>query len=391
MDAARQRRALWLAGVGVAVLALIGGGISIGFGAADASHGGSGSSNATSAALPNPDVDTGTALGGRPAPDFQLVDQNGQHVSLHQFRGKAVVLAFVDSECTTICPLTTVGMVEARQLLGSAADQVQLLGIDANPTATTVADVRAYTTAHGMQGQWRFLTGTLSQLKAVWHAYDVYVAAVQGNIDHQPAVYVIDPQGREQTIFITQMAYAGVSQQAEVLAYALSQVLPGHPAVHGGVPLAYQPGIPPSKTISLPVVAGDRSTPVVQLGPGQPRFVVFVASWLTETSNVAAQLAALDDYTVAARRHGWPTPVLIDDMPTEPTPSSFTDLLQRLPVRLDYPVVQDTSGRLADGYGAQDQPWMVLTSSTGRILFTNDGWFPEPALQRAVARALAAR
>ena len=30
-------------------------------------------------------------------------------VSLHSFRGRMVILAFNDSECTTVCPLTTSG------------------------------------------------------------------------------------------------------------------------------------------------------------------------------------------------------------------------------------------------------------------------------------------
>ena len=42
-----------------------------------------------------------------PAPEFTLTGQFGEPVSMHHFRGKAVVLAFVDSQCTTICPLTT--------------------------------------------------------------------------------------------------------------------------------------------------------------------------------------------------------------------------------------------------------------------------------------------
>ncbi len=89
------------------------------------------------AAAANPNLDTGTALGGVRAPDFRLTNQFGQPVSLSAFRGKVVILAFTDSECTTICPLTTASMVEAKDLLGQAGDQVQLLGIDANPQATS--------------------------------------------------------------------------------------------------------------------------------------------------------------------------------------------------------------------------------------------------------------
>ena len=94
------------------------------------------------------------------APGFALTDQSGTPVSLRQFRGKVVVLAFVDSRCTTVCPLTTVSMTEAVGMLGpAAARHIQLLGIDANPDATKVADVRAYTVAHQMTRSWDFLTG----------------------------------------------------------------------------------------------------------------------------------------------------------------------------------------------------------------------------------------
>ena len=41
-------------------------------------------------------------------------------------------------------------MLEAKQLLGAAGDKVQLLGIDANPVATSVADVLSYSRAHGL-------------------------------------------------------------------------------------------------------------------------------------------------------------------------------------------------------------------------------------------------
>jgi cytochrome oxidase Cu insertion factor (SCO1/SenC/PrrC family) len=90
------------------------------------------------AAAANPDLDTGTSLGGRAAPGIRLVNQFGQPMWLSQFRGKVVVLAFVDSEWATVCPLTTVSMVQARELLGAAGDQLQLLGVDANPCADHV-------------------------------------------------------------------------------------------------------------------------------------------------------------------------------------------------------------------------------------------------------------
>jgi hypothetical protein len=44
-------------------------------------------------------------------------------------------------------------VIEARDLLGAAGDQVQLLGVDANPAATSVSDVMSYSRAHAMANQ----------------------------------------------------------------------------------------------------------------------------------------------------------------------------------------------------------------------------------------------
>ena len=47
----------------------------------------------------------GTELAGS-APDFQLLDRNGASVALSNFLGNMVVLTFLDSRCTDVCPLT---------------------------------------------------------------------------------------------------------------------------------------------------------------------------------------------------------------------------------------------------------------------------------------------
>src|SRR5262249_61248330 len=87
----------------------------------------------------------------------------------------------------------------------------------------------------------------------------VHVAASPGNIDHQPAVYLIDPTGRERTLYLTQMAYASAGQQAELIARGLSRLLPGHPAVRGGVPMTLARTIGPGELASLPVIGGGRA------------------------------------------------------------------------------------------------------------------------------------
>ena len=194
---------------------------------------------ASQAAEANPNLDLGSSLGGQAAPDFRLDNQFGQPMSLSQFRGKVIILAFTDSQCTTVCPLTTASMLQARQLLGAAGTNVQLLGVNANPHAGSVADVLAYSRAHGMVNQWDFLTGSGAQLEATWRAYHIAVQVQQGQIDHTPALFVIDQQGREQKIYLTQMAYSSIGQAAQVLAEEVASLLPGNPKLVSQQSLAH--------------------------------------------------------------------------------------------------------------------------------------------------------
>ena len=335
------------------------------------------------AAAANPALDPGSSLGDHPAPGIALVNQFGQPMSLRQFRGKVVILSFVDSECTTICPLTTVSMVQARQLLGAAGSKVQLLGVDANPDATSVADVMAYSRAHGMVNQWDFLTGTQTQLAAVWRAYHIYVQIQAGQIDHTPALLVIDPQGRERTIYLTQMNYASIGQTAQILAEEAASLLPGHPRVASQRSLAHIPGLVPSSPVTLPGVPSGS----VRLGPGRPHLVMFFATWLAETSDLRPQLLALNGYARAARNGALPGLVAVDEAATEPSPAAVASYLKSLGKPLSYPVAADTTGRLADGYGVQDQPWFTLVSASGAIVWKHDGWLPVAALEAAARRA----
>lgn len=354
-------------------------GTTVGGTANPAAQAGSGQAQAAAA---NPDLDPGTSLGGVPAPDFRLVSQFGQPTSLSQFRGKVVILAFADSQCTTVCPLTTASMLAARDLLGAAGDQVQLLGVDANPKATAVRDVMAYSRAHGMVNQWDFLTGPLPQLTATWQAYHVYVQIQSGQIDHTPALYVIDQRGRERKVYLTMMAYDSIGQAAQILAEEAASLLPGHPKLASQRSLAHVGGLAPTARATLNTVPSGSVT----LGPGGPRLVMFFATWLAETSGLRARLTAFGRYARAARHGKLPQLVAVDEEATEPSPGAAYSYLRRLG-NLGYPVALDTTGRLADGYGVQDQPWFVLTSASGKIVWKHDGWLPVSALKAAARRA----
>ena len=153
-------------------------------------------------------------------------------------------------------------MVLAKELLGKAGNSVQLLGVDANPDATKVADVMAYSRVHGMINQWDFLTGSLAQLKSVWKAYNIAVQIESGQIDHTPALYIIDQQGKLQKVYLTQMAYSSVTQSAQVLATELAEPAARPPeAVEPGVARRPSPRRPRRPRSRCPPRAGTGRRP----------------------------------------------------------------------------------------------------------------------------------
>lgn len=147
----------------------------------------------------------GFPMAGTLAPDFTLTDQFNHPLTLSSLRGHEVVLAFIDSRCTTLCPLTSNIMYNAKaQLKPAEAKLVDLVAINANPTAVGVDTVQAWSIAHGMLNQWSFLTGTSQQLWAVYHAYNIYVqTSTSGEATHDPLTLIIDAQGHERLSFET--------------------------------------------------------------------------------------------------------------------------------------------------------------------------------------------
>ena len=336
-------------------------------------------STATGATLAtNPHLDPGTSLRGRQAPNFTLVDQTGQPVSLSQYRGKAVILAFTDAECQTICPLTTQAMVDAKADLGKAGSQVQLLGVNANWKSTQIDDVLNYTELHGMMGRWQFVTGSPTQLERVWKAYGVdeeaLVTKADNEIDHVAALYIIDPQGRERVLFTTYPSYASVPQLGQLLAQRVSKLLPKHPAVTTRYSYAQAPETRPTQSVTLPKLGGG----TVALGPGKAHLYLFFATWDRQTVGLASDLDELNGYDRQAKAAGLPRITAIDEGSVEPSPHALARFISTLAKPVSYPVAIDQSGQVADGYGVEGEPWFVLTNAAGKIVWYQEvytqGW-----------------
>ncbi len=137
----------------------------------------------------------------RPAPGFTLTDQDGRVLSLSAFRGKVVVLEFMDPHCTDICPIVSAEFGDAYHDLGRLAGRVVFAAVNVNTCHHAVADVAAYSREHQLTSipGWHFFTGSVPRLQAVWHDYAIAVQATGPGADvvHSSVVYFLDPSGRE--------------------------------------------------------------------------------------------------------------------------------------------------------------------------------------------------
>jgi cytochrome oxidase Cu insertion factor (SCO1/SenC/PrrC family) len=138
----------------------------------------------------------------QPAPSFTLTSQDGRQVSLASLRGKVVLLTFLDPVCTTDCPLIAQEMRSANTMLGGKAGNTELVAVVANPTYLSTAYTRAFTAQEnlGELPNWLFLTGSLSELTAVWHDYGIEVQNLPAGAmsAHNDIAFVIDGSGQMQ-------------------------------------------------------------------------------------------------------------------------------------------------------------------------------------------------
>lgn len=158
----------------------------------------------------------GTELAGE-APDFQLIDQRGSDIKLSDFRGKAVVLTFMDTKCADTCPLTAFHFRQAYQQLGSdEKEQVVFIGVNVNVDASEVEDVDQITQGWHLDeiANWHFLTGGPDALQSVWQEYGIGVVhsshdTQSGVLTHTPGTYIIDPSGQKRWYISTPFSAGG--------------------------------------------------------------------------------------------------------------------------------------------------------------------------------------
>ncbi len=146
------------------------------------------------------------------APEFALVDQDGDTLRLADLRGKVWLASFIFTHCTDFCPRVTQEMARLRDSLRAQSllgRKVRLVSFSVDPARDTPDVLRAYAARFGGSpaSEWAFLTGSppeqvLQMIEQGFHLTARQMAAGPGDtiagyqVMHSLRIALIDRQGR---------------------------------------------------------------------------------------------------------------------------------------------------------------------------------------------------
>lgn len=151
---------------------------------------------------------TSFSEGQRLAPNFTLTDQDGKPVSPAAYRGRLVIITFIDPLCRNLCPLEAKVLNEADERL-PVAQRPQIIAVSVDIYADTHADLMLDFKRWSLVPQWQWAVGTPAQLQAVWSRYyaevEVQTKHIAGTtvhyITHSEMAYIVDGRGYERALF----------------------------------------------------------------------------------------------------------------------------------------------------------------------------------------------
>jgi cytochrome oxidase Cu insertion factor (SCO1/SenC/PrrC family) len=147
--------------------------------------------------------------GKKPAPDFSLRSEDGARISLRQFRGRPVIVTFIDPLCRNLCPIEakTLGRVAASF---PAGQRPAIVAVSTNRWADARKNLVLDESKWSLPSDWHWAVGTPAALARVWKDYAIGVSVATKTIagitvhriTHTEASYVVDPTGHERALYL---------------------------------------------------------------------------------------------------------------------------------------------------------------------------------------------
>ena len=125
---------------------------------------------------PAPGPVISTAVLHYTVPAVQMVRDDNKVVSLPEEMndGRPVVLNFIFTSCSSICPLMSQVFAQFQQRLGAESQNVHLMSISVDPEQDTPAQLREYARRFHAGLSWQHYTGTVEASLAAQRAFNVW-------------------------------------------------------------------------------------------------------------------------------------------------------------------------------------------------------------------------
>jgi protein SCO1/2 len=139
------------------------------------------------------------------APDFTLINQDGQNVSLSDLKGNCILVDFIYTRCPMVemCPRSTSNFAEVQMYIrdqwdGESKKNVTFISISFDSKYDNPKKLKVYGESFGANfSSWHFLTGDNETIDRVMDGFGVYYAEESdGTFGHTMMAALIDQESR---------------------------------------------------------------------------------------------------------------------------------------------------------------------------------------------------
>jgi protein SCO1/2 len=123
-------------------------------------------------------------------PDASLVASDGRKVrfSSDVLGDRLIVMDFVYTNCSTVCPVVSAIFSQLQERLGARMDkEVRLVSVTVDPARDTPAQLKTYSAKHGARSEWWWLSGHPESVTSVLKAAGTWTP----NFEDHPAVVLV--------------------------------------------------------------------------------------------------------------------------------------------------------------------------------------------------------
>jgi protein SCO1 len=181
---------------------------------------GCGSGGDSTAATTLPAVAGADAVPARDAPPLDLTDQYGKRVDLAKLKGRPVLVAFLYTHCTDLCPIVA-GKLHTAYAHLKKAERPLFLAVSVDPAHDTPASAATFNKRHRTSGEIDWLLGSQAELEKTWKAWGVkpeHDADDPEEIEHNAEIFAVDPQGQIRALFPPSFVPAKLAEGTKTLA-----------------------------------------------------------------------------------------------------------------------------------------------------------------------------